>query len=67
MNKYQKRKSREIKSILRGKAGRGFTYKQARWLWRFSKRFQWCSPCEDCDTWGCKKVGKPIAYCPERR
>ena len=66
MNKYQKRKSREIKSMLRGDR-KGFTYKQARWLWRFSKRFQWCSPCEDCDNPFCRKPKNVIAYCPERR
>lgn len=67
MNKYQKRKSREIKAIMRrDKFGR-LSYKEAKRAWTFAKRFLLFYPCEDCDTLHCSKLGKPIAYCPERR
>lgn len=67
MNKYQKRKSREIKALMRRDRFGRLTYKDARKVWQFGKRFNAFSPCEDCDTIRCKKVGKPIVYCPERR
>ena len=68
MNKYQKRKSREIKAIQRlgDKWGR-LSYKKAKRAWTFAKRFLLFYPCEDCCTLHCKKVGKPIVYCAERR
>ena len=68
MNKYQKRKSVEIKKIQRrcDKLGR-LSYKEAKKVWQFVKLFATFHPCEDCDTIRCKKVGKPIVYCPERR
>ena len=67
MNKYQKRKSREIKALMRrDKFGR-LSYKDAKKVWQFGKRINVFSPCENCDTLNCPKVGKPLVYCPERR
>lgn len=67
MNKYQKRKSAEIKAIMRkDKFGR-ISYKDARKVWQFEKKFNAFHPCEDCDTGICFKIGKPIVYCAERR
>ena len=66
MNKYQKRKSREIKALMRrDKFGR-LTYKEARKVWQFGKRFNALPPCEYCGNPFCWNVGKPIVYCPER-
>ena len=67
MNKYQKKKSREIKALMRRDKWGRLSYKDARKVWQFGKKFRTFSPCEDCDTLECKKVGKPIAYCPERK
>ena len=67
MNKYQKRKSREIKALMRRDKWGRLSYKDARKIWNFAKRFQWCSPCEDCDNPFCKKPLNVIVYCPERR
>lgn len=68
MNKYQKKKSREIKAIMRRHNKLGWvSYKVAKKAWQYGKRYNPFYPCEDCDTLGCKKVGKPIVYCPERR
>ena len=67
MNKYQKRKSREIKAIMRrDKFGR-LGYKDAKKAWQFAKLINTFCPCEDCDTLHCRKVGTPIVYCEERR
>lgn len=67
MNKFQKRKHKEIKQIMAGDRLGRITYQQARRAWNFKKRFQWCRPCEDCDTsiMCCPGVGKPIAFCPD--
>jgi hypothetical protein len=67
MNKYQKRKSREIKALVRRDKWGRLSYKYAKKVWQFGKRLQLHTPCEDCDTLGCRKIGKPIVYCPERR
>lgn len=70
MNKYQKRKSREIKQIMKEKPfvnGKPTTYKMAKKGWNWMKKFNIFHPCEDCDTYWCKTVGKPIVYCRERR
>ena len=67
MNKYQKRVSREIKALMRrDKFGR-LSYKDAKKVWQFGKRFNNFRPCEDCDVLWCEKVGRAIVYCPERR
>ena len=68
MNRYQKRKSIEIKAIQRrgDKFGR-LSYKEAKKAWQFAKLLNIFSPCEDCDTLHCRKVGKPIVYCRDRR
>lgn len=67
MNRYQKKASREIKDLVkRDKFGR-LTYKQARKIWQWAKRWNWCSPCEDCYNARCKKTKTVIAYCPEQR
>ena len=67
MNKYQRRGAREIKALMRrDKIGR-LSYKDARKIWQFGRRFIVVCPCEDCDTPHCRKVGTPIVYCPERR
>ena len=67
MNKYQKRKSREIKQIMKLNPFGQTTYKMAKWHWRMAKRFDFFHPCEDCDTLHCDKVGKPIAYCADMK
>jgi hypothetical protein len=67
MNRYQKKVSKEIKALVkRDKFGR-LTYKNARKIWQWAKRWNWCSPCEDCDNCMCEKPKMAIAYCPERR
>lgn len=67
MNRYQKKVSREIKALVkRDKFGR-LTYKQARKIWQWAKRWNRFSPCEDCDNTGCKKPKMAIVFCPERR
>ena len=68
MNKYQKKKSREIKAIMRRDKWGRLSYKDAKVVWKFGKRFNAFSPCEDCDNLLCfKKTKKAIVYCPERR
>ena len=68
MNKYQKKKSREIKAFQKwhDRFGR-LTYKKAKRIWRFSKQFNAFSPCEDCDNSLCREPKYAIAFCPERR
>ena len=67
MNKWQKKKSREIKALVRhDKFGR-LSYKDARRIWRFAYRFPCFSPCEDCDNPFCDKPKNALAYCPERK
>lgn len=67
MNKYQKRKSREIKKIMRNHKDICITYREAKKIWRFLKLFQAFSPCEDCDNSLCRNPKTVIAYCPDRR
>ena len=68
MNKYQKKKSKEIKALQRhvDKWGR-LSYKEAKREWQAIMNFPFFHPCENCCTIGCRNIGKPIAYCPERR
>ncbi len=67
MNKYQKRKSIEIKAIQRrgDKFGR-LSYKEAKKAWQFAKLINISYPCEDCNTWHCRNVGKAIVFCVKR-
>ena len=67
MNKYQKRKSREIKAIMQSRKFKDWNYKQARNAWRWAKRFQLFHPCEDCDNPFCFEPKNVIVFCPERR
>lgn len=64
MNKYQKRKSREIKQI--ANILPRTTYKQAKREWHDMREWRYFHPCENCCTIGCRKIGKPIVFCLER-
>ena len=71
MNKYNKRRSKEIKQLMKADRSGKTTYKQARRAWSWAKRFMWCSPCEDCDAPFCNNFSlrgnNPLVYCPDRR
>lgn len=70
MNKYNKKRSREIKQLMKADRSGSPTYKQARRAWSWARRFAWCSPCEDCDRPFCKRFKQgslPMVYCPDRR
>lgn len=69
MNKYNRKRSKEIKQIMKtDKCGR-MTYSQARRIWNQTRRFMWCMPCEDCDAFVCNQfsTNPPLVYCPYRR
>jgi hypothetical protein len=67
MNRYQRQKSKEIKQMVkRDKFGR-VTYKQARRVWSFHRRYNLFYPCEDCDNMNCNKPFTVIVFCPNRR
>ena len=67
MNKYQRKKSKEIKTLMRKDKWDRLSYKDAKKIWQFGKRFSCFAPCEDCDNMLCDKPKNVIAYCPERR
>ena len=80
MNRYQMRRTKEIRQIRRRinsntkrvKIQYGSVtldeanYKYAERVWKFTKKLQLFHPCEDCTNSHCTNIGNVIAFCPNR-
>ena len=81
MNRYQKRKTSEIRQIMKMvdrnnpeiKKEHGSvtikhcSYKRAKFLWNFMKHINQFSPCEDCNNASCKGPYNKLVFCPNNR